>query len=768
MSRHPAPSTTSRRQRVVVVPSRDDVVDAGYLTILMLLGLVGFRSTYSGVSYLVAGALGLVLGLLIAHLANALGQPTIAVAAMSVAVFFLLGGAVALRSTAIAGIFPSGSTLHDLATESVHGWKDLLTTLPPVDGNGPLLVLPYMLGLLGGVGGFCLARRTNQPLAGVVAPALVLVLVILLGAQTPSARVLQGTGFGIVALVWVAVRSQRRSPVSSRGSGRVVRLATLGALLAVTAAGSVVVGPHLPGAGDHRRLVLRNYVDPPFNVGQYPSPLAGFRRYTPPAKDSLNHKTLFTVSGLPAGTPVRIATLDSYDGLTWRASNQPRPTLGPAATFQRVGSTIDDPARGRAVTFSVTIASAYTGVWVPDAGALTGLAFHGSDATSQARYFRYNLGTGTGIAPLGLSRPDEYTAQAVLPRTPDLTATDALAAGVPLDNGTFAKSYAAAWAGSGSPAAQVLSIARHLRAAGRYTNGENQNAVFLPGHYRARLLAFLGGSQIAGDDEQFAAAYALLVNQLGATSRVVLGAVPERDGVVRGADVHAWIEVQLADGAWRAVPTDAFMNKDKHPQKQQQQQQQQQAGKIVPPPSRGRPHSGLDDAANAASHSSRKTAPHRRSEAAGGGVPGWVLTTAKVVGTPLLIALLLCGLIIAAKLERRRRRRTRGSPATRLERGWRELLDHALDLGTRAPGGATRREQAAALSHQDAVRLAHLADAHIFGPSHPDDTAATGFWREVDATLRRMSHAVGTRRRVLAAVNLRSFLAARRTRGVAT
>ena len=761
-----SPGTTSTR-RVMIVPSRDDLVDAAVLGLLLILALLGFRTTYSGTGYLVAGVVGLVLGLLIAHLANVLRQPMIAVAAMSVVVFFLLGGAVALRSTAIAGVLPSGSTFHGLADESVHGWKDLLTTLPPVDGSGPLLVLPYILGLLGGVGGLCVARRVRQPLAAVFAPFVVLIMVILLGAQSPAARLVQGAVFGVVALGWVAIRSQRLRPVTSSGSGRVARLGTVVALLAVAAAAPALRGPHLPGTGDHRRLVLRSYVDPPFDVSDYPSPLSGFRKYTPVPPGNKYKAELFTITGLPAGTPVRIAALDAYDGLTWRASNRAGTTDGPPATFQRVGTTISNRVHGRTVHLTVQIDSGYTDanpasssdVWLPDAGALTSLNFHGPDAASLARYFRYNLATGTGIAPLGLGKDDSYDATAVLPTVTDLHAGDALASGVPMDSGTFAKSQSAAWAGSGSPAAQVLHIAAHLKAVGRYTNGEKQNAIYLPGHYRDRLTRFLGGAQVAGDDEQFAAAYALLVNQLGVPARVVFGAVPERTGVVKGADVHAWVEVQLADGTWRAIATDQFMNKDKHPEKQQQQQQQQQAGKIVPPPSRGRPHSDLDDAANAASRSTHKTTPSRHPAAgAGAGLPAWVATTAKAVGAPVLVIALLCGLVVAVKGERRRRRRTRGSPATRLERGWREVLDHARDLGTHRPGPGTRREQAAVLAIPDATGLARMADAHIFGPGDPADADAARYWVEVERARRSMNATVGLRRRIRGAVSLSSFL----------
>ena len=774
MSRHTDPATSGRR--VNLVPTRDDLVDAGFVLGLMLLALIGFRTTYSGIEYLVAGMSGAVLGLLIAHLANVLKQPMIAIAAATLAVFFLLGGAIVLRGTALAGILPSGDTFRGLADQSVHGWKDLLTTLPPVDGSGPLLVLPYILGLLGGVGGFSLARRVRPAAAPVIAPLLVLVAVILLGTQSPAAQLLQGGVFAVAALGWTSLRSQRLRAPLQNGSGRLTRAVTVGVLLVVATGGASLIAPHVPGAGDTRRTVLRSYVDPPFDVGQYSSPLAGFRKYTKPAK-TLYNTELFRVSGLPRGTAVRIAALDAYDGVTWTAANRAAGTGSVPDTFQRVGREIDNAAAGRDVSYRVSIGAGYKQLpvrladafWLPAAGSLTELDFHGKNAARHSDFFRYNLATGTGVVPDKLASGDSYSARAVLPSVPDLRPTDVLAADVSPDvQGEEFKTKAAEWAGSdANRTAQVIAVGDRLKRVGHYTDGEAGNATFLPGHYRERLLTqFLGNPQVPGDDEQFAAAYALMITQLGVPARVVFGALPESDGVVRGRDIHGWVEVQLADSSWRAIPPDAFISKVLA-KKEQPEQQKEQQGKIVPPPARGTPRSSLDDVSDAAARSrtAQRTATDER---AAGGIPAWVITTGKWVGGPLLVIGLLCALIVLVKVQRRRLRRTRGTPAGRLARGWREIVDHARDLGSPAVlAGTTRKEQAALLAAHDLSLLARSADSHVFGPADPDDAAATTFWREVDATRRRMSRTVGRRRRLRAALNLVTFLPARSRGGTA-
>ena len=60
---------------------------------------------------------------------------------------------------------------------------------------------------------------------------------------------------------------------------------------------------------DDERAVARNWVEPPFDIGRYPSPLAGFRKYIDPLGQenaaNVYDRTLFTIEGAPAGTRVR-------------------------------------------------------------------------------------------------------------------------------------------------------------------------------------------------------------------------------------------------------------------------------------------------------------------------------------------------------------------------------------------------------------------------------------------------------------------------------
>lgn len=725
----------------------------------------GFHDTFVGWTYLLAGLLGLALGIALAHLATRLGQPVIVLAVLTVATFFLLGGAVALHGLGGTAVLPLPDTLARLADSSVHGWKELLTTLPPVDG-GPLLTLPYLLGLVAGATGMSAAERLRSAILPTLVPIALMATVILLGVQTPEQTAVLGAVFAALVVVWAVVRGRRNRTVRHQGGRRLSRRLTAVGLCLGSALLAVALGPQLPGLGDER-VVLRAHVEPPFDVGQYPSPLASFRRYTKgyqgPESSRLFEKPLFTVTGLPEGSRVRIAALDAYDGAVWGASQDAG--LDPSAmdSFQKVGSVIDNPMAGTPVTATVRVEEGYAGVWLPTAGGLTGLRFSGDDAEQDAEDFRYNLATSTGVAPAGLTAGDEYAFDAVLPEDELTPETVPFAGALPgTDSGARFQQLAAQWGGAGAePLAQALAAAAHLKSEGAYTDGEQGHEQFAAGHSLRRLSEFVSpASQIAGNDEQYAAMMALLANQLGVPTRVVMGAEVPADGVVRGEHVHAWMEVRAADETWRTLPQSEFMNTERPPDEQSPQPQQRVAGKVVPPPVPVRPPSTLGDPVTDGLNQQAKM---RQDDGDGGAASAVLGFLARYVAPPVGLVALLCGLIVGAKSLRRRRRRTRGLPERRLALAWRELLDHARDLGLPAPARATRREQAGHLALAGLPGLARQADAEAFGRTGPTEESVRAFWARVDETRREMSRSHDRRTRVRAALSLASFRSDRGT-----
>src|SRR5579871_6820267 len=77
-----------------IAPSGAEAVDAVALLALTMIGIVGFRAAYGGSGYLVAGAAGVLLGILLSHLGQRLRLPLIAVAALAAVIFLLSAGPV--------------------------------------------------------------------------------------------------------------------------------------------------------------------------------------------------------------------------------------------------------------------------------------------------------------------------------------------------------------------------------------------------------------------------------------------------------------------------------------------------------------------------------------------------------------------------------------------------------------------------------------------------------------------------------------------------
>ncbi len=110
-------------------------------------------------------------------------------------------------------------------------------------------------------------------------------------------------------------------------------------------------------------------------------------------------------------------------------------------------------------------------------------------------------------------------------------------------------------------------------------------------------------TQLAGNDEQYAAALALAANRLGVPARVVLGAEPDATGAIKGKDVHAWVEVARTDGSWQPIYWRQFVpDRNKKPQQLIQKSEEKKTGAQVPPPAANNPPSvlqGPDQAQNA-------------------------------------------------------------------------------------------------------------------------------------------------------------------------
>lgn len=736
------------------LPGTADLTDGFFLLVLGGFALAGLRTTYASWWFLPVGGMGLVLGLLASFLVLARRQPVVAVAGATIIAYLLAGSAVIDPRRAIGGVVPTPTTLHEQALATVRSWKDLLTTLPPVPAAGTALTIPLLLGLVSSAAGFTLARTTRWPILPATAPLAVLIAVIALGTHEPGAKLVDGVAFAVVALCWNAFRGRRRQAVDPRRRASITRAVGGAAVLIVAGTATLLAAPLLPGTDTASRVVVRDHVTPPFDVSAYPSPLVGFRKYTKDARQ-LWDQTLFTVHGLPDGTPVRIATLDNYDGSVWGAINVA------GDDFERVGATIPT-ASGPVTTVSITIAPAYAAtsdinVWMPDVGQVRQVRFGGSDAAELDDGFRFNLATSTGIVPTRWRPGDTYTIRTAI--TNPVVPAQVQPYGPPALANSYSSlvaSRTAIWTrGADSLGAQLRAVAAYMANEGAYSDGGPGEQNYLPGHSVGRLTSFFNDPRPVGDDEQYAAAYALIANYLGIPARVVLGALPEPDGTVRGADIHAWVEVHLANGVWATIPDKQFVPPyTHHPDKRPPTQAQSANAAVVPPPNAIHPPTSyVDDGSNA----SQNGGPSRNR---GGSLPWIVRVLLLVLGwaaPPILFVLAVVGGIVGWKARRRRHRRTRGSPANRFAQGWRELVDHARDLGAVVPAGWTRQQEAAALAGHGIAPLAGRVDEAVYGAGDPSPDHADSFWRDVTAARRSMTATMAARQRLIAALSIRSL-----------
>ena len=114
---------------------------------------------------------------------------------------------------------------------------------------------------------------------------------------------------------------------------------------------------------DQDRTILRDHYDPPLSPYNYTSPLSGMRSYITNSKDDV----LLTVENLPAGSSVRLAVMDRFDGNVWNLSDSTMSS--DSSNYRRVGTSITNNAEGKKFTATFTVDKGLSDYWLPMAGA---------------------------------------------------------------------------------------------------------------------------------------------------------------------------------------------------------------------------------------------------------------------------------------------------------------------------------------------------------------------------------------------------------------
>lgn len=726
--------------------SRSICVDIAVTAVLVLVAALGLAPLYGGTSWLLPAVGGLVIGLAAAWVGASRRLPALTVLAMLLGAFLVLGSAVAVPNLAAAGFLPTLDSLRALVEGAVLGWRRVVTTTPPVGEADSLLALPLVATMLTAVLALSAALRLRRlPAVALVPPAVLLVVVALIGTgrdylPVPQGVVLLGTG-----LTWAAWRRRQSQQASDAGSIRPLGVRALagGAVLLLVATGTGAAGA-TAFAPEGKRYALREVVQPPFDPRSYASPLAAFRRYVKDLPDDV----LFRLSGLPAGARIRLATLDTYDGVVWKVA---APGSGPASgEFARSSGRTDDPVVGQTARVTVEVGS-YSGVWLPTVGQTTGVEFGGTRAADLGGGFYYNPATGTGLVTAGVQEGDRFVLDVVLGAPPAAAQVEGAApAGFALPAPQQVAPQVASVAselssGAETPGAQVQMLAQRLAKESFFSNGIAPQTPSRAGHGTDRIADLLEQKQRVGDQEQYASAMALMVRALGLPARVVMGFAPTGSGDVSvvGGDVSAWVEVAFAGLGWVVF--------DPTPDESQTLQEQAPKPKPEPKPQPEQPPPPTQELepppeADPSEQPAEEDKP-------GGRLVGLLVAALSRVVLPLAVLLAPFALLVALKVRRRSRRAGRGSPVERIAGGWAEVVDQARDLGTRPPARATRRETAQALQQVHiaaSVALAERADAGVFAPGDPSEEEVAAFWAEVESALRGMTGEFGRWRRLRA------------------
>ena len=698
---------------------------------------------------------------------------TLTLSLVTIGVYLLIGVPIAIPDRALFGVFPTASGELDLLRATALSWKQLLTITLPVGSYQALLVPAFILVLGTTVVGLSVGLRARWGELGVLAPIALFITAIAFGAGTATWPIEFSLGLLATVLGWLVWRRWYRRRASVRllvaqaldRDGRPresvgdknfagFRTAIGAGLIVALAAGSAVAATmYLPPTA--QRHVLRTAIEKPFDPRAYASPLSGFRHY----EETLDaNATMLTVTGLPIGGRIRIATLDTYDGIIYSVGSSQ--VTSESGSFTRVPDSFDQSGTaGSPVTVRVTVNN-YSGIWLPTVGKFESVSFSGSNASELRDSFFYNNISGTAAVVRSLRSGDDYSLAAVNPRQPSPDQLALLRPGTaevprPANLPDQLSSTLDEWTRSqASVGARLVAMITAMKKTGYISHGvDPEQPVSRSGHAADRITQLLTDQRMIGDQEQYAVTASLMARQLGFPARVVFGFVPEVNTQgpteVLGKDISAWIEVDTAQYGWVAIdPTPPVRNIPPELPKDPASVARPQSPVQPPADNRVQPDNQLPQ--DSTQDPSAKDNPLLLVLFLVLQVLGWVVLGAAVVLAPFLA-------IVVAKLRRRMLRRRAPTAIERISGGWQEFEDAVMDYGFEPPISPTRTEVASTIGGVSSLVLAAVADRAVFSPGEPRDEEADQVWRAVTDLRESMKDDRTRRQRIRAAISLRSL-----------
>ncbi|HEU4757746.1 MAG TPA: transglutaminase domain-containing protein, partial [Agromyces sp.] len=210
--------------------SRTALADLGILSVLSLLGIAGYETSFGGLDFLLAAVAGLAVGTLAAVLGTLWRLNVVTTVLLGVALYFVVGTPFVMPDAALFVVLPSPTSLAGLAVGAVHGWADILTIAAPVEAPAYVAAVPYAAAtVVSLVGGLLILRRlavrrtTLRAAVALVGPVVLLLSGILLGTDEAFLAAVRGVAFAAIALAWVAWRRGAQVEASGEGAARLRR-----------------------------------------------------------------------------------------------------------------------------------------------------------------------------------------------------------------------------------------------------------------------------------------------------------------------------------------------------------------------------------------------------------------------------------------------------------------------------------------------------------------------------------------------------------------
>jgi transglutaminase-like putative cysteine protease len=528
---------------------------------LLALGAVGLLAAATAIAFgrvfVGHGATWKLLaaGLASVAVAGLLERRSLLLATLASAVCLLVALAVLVfPQTTWVGL-PTSETLGAIRDALARVGQQARVQVAPSEPLTPLLLAAVTAVWTASFSAHALAIRAGGPLLAVL-PSVALVgftdTVMQDGARPGYAVVLLSAVL-FVSFVdgirrirqWGPVWGSRGKPLSAATGHGARRVATLAMAVAVLVPG-ILPGFHslalvdFSTAGGHQV-----HIDP------FVSIKAQLQRRDPV---ELFQVTSVDGNGDPRAAYWRLYALDQFDGTTWRSSD-------PDAERGRILSTPATLATSSpsspAIDQGYRILTDFVDRWLP-------MAYPPQTVNVPFGVIRYDSELTAAVAPDTFGEGLEYSVRSLIvsPTPKELDAVSMapsvlLGIGVP-DRYTFVpddvplavRQIAEAWTENAStPYRQVLAIQQHFVSSGDF----HYSLDVRPRADANALVDFLTRTR-TGFCQQFAAAMAILVRELGIPARVVVGFRPGSQSgdtfTVSTEDAHSWVEVLFPGYGW--------------------------------------------------------------------------------------------------------------------------------------------------------------------------------------------------------------------------